>query len=353
NSGVIHSGIYYEPNSLKANFSKTGNCNMMTFCQREGISFKKSGKLIVAVKEKELPILDWLYKRGIKNGLPVKQLTQKDITVKEPHLNALKGVYVPSTGVVNYKDVAEVFTHKVKSNNNEILLDTKVENIETYVDFILIKTNQGNFKTKFMINCAGLYSDKIAEHAGIKVDMKIIPFRGEYFKLKEEKKHLVKSLIYPVPNPKFPFLGVHFTRGINNEIFIGPNAVPSLKREGYAKKDFDIKEFYEVLKYKPFWTIAYNNMDEGIKEILKSFSKKLFLKEVNNFFPQLTKKDLIPSSSGVRAQAIRNDGKMLDDFFIAQTNHACHILNAPSPAATASLEIGKYVIELIEKNKIL
>ncbi|HET7578332.1 MAG TPA: L-2-hydroxyglutarate oxidase [Bacillales bacterium] len=349
NSGVIHSGIYYKPGSMKARFAKTGNDHMVEFCEREGVPYDRCGKLIVAVDQRELPQLEKLYQRGLKNGLDVKKVTKEEIREREPHLKAVDGIYVPTTGIVDYKQVSAAYVDKFKSQNGELQLETEVKAVENQTGHLLVKTNQGNFKTRFLINCAGLYSDKIAEKAGVKTDMQIVPFRGEYYKIRKEKEHLVKNLVYPVPNPDFPFLGVHFTRMVGGGVDIGPNAVLSFKREGYTKTDVDLKELIEVLKYKPFWQIAFGNMQEGLKEIFKSFSKKMFLKDVNKYFPQLKEEDLIPAEAGVRAQALSNDGRLLDDFFIVQSDRAIHVCNAPSPAATASLEIGNYIVGLVRK----
>jgi len=353
NSGVIHSGIYYNPGSMKADFAKSGNNSLINFCKNEGVPYEQCGKMIVAVEKDELDQMNNLYQTGLKNGLNIKKMSKSEINEREPFVSALEGIFIPSTGIVDYKKVAEAYKNKAEENKSEFLMGTKVESIKNYSDHQLLKTDSGNYiQTKIVVNCAGLFSDKIAEKSGIKTDMKIVPFRGEYFKVKEHKEHLVNSLIYPVPNPDFPFLGVHFTRMMSGEVNIGPNAIPSFKREGYTKKDINVKEFYEVLKYKPFWQVAFSNMEEGIKEILKSFSKKLFLKDVNKYFPQLTEDDLTPEKAGVRAQALGRDGKLIDDFFIAQTDRAIHICNAPSPAATASLEIGNYIVKLIEAKYI-
>lgn len=350
NSGVIHSGIYYKPGSIKADFAKSGNNNLMTFCKREGVPFEQCGKIIVAVEENELDQMEKLYQRGLQNSLDVKKVSKEEINEREPYVNGLEGIFVPSTGIVDYKQVADAYKNKAQENGSEFLLGAKVQEIKKHSNYLSIKTDNDNIiQTKIVVNCAGLYSDKIAENSGVKTDMKIIPFRGEYFKVKKDKEYLVNNLIYPVPNPEFPFLGVHFTRMMAGGIDIGPNAVPSFKREGYTKRDVNLKELYEILKYKPFWQVAFGNMQEGVKEILKSFSKKLFLKDINKYFPQLTLNDLVPEKAGVRAQALGTDGKLIDDFFIAQTDRAIHICNAPSPAATASLEIGDYIVKLIQK----
>lgn len=351
NSGVIHSGIYYKPGSMKANFATSGNQHMMDFCHKEGVPYDRCGKLIVAVNENELPQLEDLYRRGLQNGLPLKRVSREEIADYEPHLRAIKGIYVPTTGIVDYKQVAAAYVHKLRKNDGELVLGAKVEAIDSHIDHLCVKTSGGSAKTKMIVNCAGLYSDKIAELSGIKLDMKIVPFRGEYYKIKQNRSDLVKNLVYPVPQPDFPFLGVHFTRMISGDVTIGPNAIPSLKREGYAKTDMNLREMFETLRYKPFWQVAFGNVTEGLKELSKSFSKKLFLKSVNQYFPQLREDDLISADAGVRAQALNSDGHLLDDFFIVKTDRMIHVCNAPSPAATASLEIGDYIVNLIRKKR--
>lgn len=344
NSGVIHSGIYYKPGNMKARFAKKGNRHLMEFCQKEGVPYEQCGKLIVAVNEGELPQLEALYQRGLQNGLSVRKVSKQEIREREPYLTALAGIFVPSTGIVDFKQIAAAYAHKLKGNGGELMLETKVLDIDTRIDHLVIKTSRGSFKAKMLVNCAGLYSDKIAEAAGIKLDMRIVPFRGEYFRLKEDKADLVKHLVYPVPHADFPFLGVHFTRMLDGSVHIGPNAVPSLKREGYSKTAINLKELYETVSYKPFWRIAFGNMGEGLKEMGKSFSKSLFIKGVHAYFPQLNEEDIVPAEAGVRAQALDADGNLLEDFFIVKTERMIHVCNSPSPAATASLEIGAYIV---------
>ncbi|HEX6922729.1 MAG TPA: L-2-hydroxyglutarate oxidase [Bacillales bacterium] len=351
NSGVIHSGIYYKPGSIKARFARKGNQHMGEFCEENGIPYDRCGKLIVAVDNKELPLMENLYRRGLENGLSVRKVTKEEMKEIEPNVQGIAGIFVPSTGIVDYKRVSEVYAEKLRQQGGDLLTDTEITAIHTSSDHILLKTSQGNIKTRFMINCAGLYSDKVAKMAGVKIDMKIVPFRGEYFEITKDKQHLVNNLVYPVPNPDFPFLGVHFTRMMNGGIHIGPNAVLSLKREGYTKTDIDLREAAEILSYRAFWKIAVSNMREGLKEMIKSFSKQAFVKDVQRYFPQLEDTDLIPAEAGVRAQALANDGKMLDDFFIVKSDRAVHVCNAPSPAATASLEIGAHIVDLVKEQE--
>ena len=347
NSGVIHSGIYYKPGSFKAKFTRAGSQSMVEFCRQYDLPYQVCGKVIVATKEEELPRLNDLYERGIKNGLQVKKISPEEVKEKEPYVSCLGGIYVPTSGIADYKKVCQKYAELIEQQGGEIKLNTKVIKINNSDNYKVLETNQGEIKGKLMINCAGLYSDRMAELDGVNPQAKIVPFRGEYYQLKTEKQHLVKSLIYPVPNPEFPFLGVHFTRMIDGSVHAGPNAVLSLKREGYKKTDFDLKEFTEVISYPGFWKLAAKHADEGIKEIIRSFSKAAFVHSLQQLIPDVTSDDIVPCEAGVRAQALKADGKLVEDFLIIQDERALHVCNAPSPAATASLEIGKSIVEQI------
>ncbi|MGK7878539.1 MAG: L-2-hydroxyglutarate oxidase [Crocosphaera sp.] len=347
NSGVIHSGIYYKPGSFKAKFTRAGSQSMVEFCQKYDLPHEVCGKVIVATKEKELPLLDNLYKRGLENGLEVKKISPEEVKEKEPYVNCLAGIYVPTSGIADYKKVCEKYAEIIEQQGGEIKLNTKVLKIGNANKYKFLETSQGEIKAKFIINCGGLYSDRLAQLDGVNPQAKIVPFRGEYYQLTPEKRYLVKSLIYPVPNPEFPFLGVHFTKMVDGSIHAGPNAVLSLKREGYKKTDFDFKELAEVLAYPGFWRLATKHADEGIKEIIRSFSKAAFVNSLQQLIPEVTDNDVIPCEAGVRAQALKMDGKLVEDFLIIQDEQALHVCNAPSPAATASLEIGKYIVAQI------
>jgi L-2-hydroxyglutarate oxidase len=348
NSGVIHSGIYYKPGSLKARFSKEGSRKLIEFCEKHDIDFEICGKVIVATEKEELPLLQNLYKRGLDNGLNIAMIDKHELQSIEPHVNGLAAIHVKSAGIVDYQKVANKFAELIQENGGEIQLNCRVENIEETSDTVVVEcANNKTFKARYLINCAGLHSDRIAQLNGLTTGMKIIPFRGEYYKLKPEKKYLVKNLIYPVPNPKFPFLGVHFTRMIDGEIHAGPNAVLSFKREGYKKSDFNLKDVAEMLTYPAFWKMASKNMREGLKEIVRSFSKTVFVRSLQRLIPEIREKDVVPAGSGVRAQALTKDGKLIDDFFIVSNKRSIHILNAPSPAATASISIGQAIVEKI------
>ncbi|MDJ0691605.1 MAG: L-2-hydroxyglutarate oxidase [Xenococcaceae cyanobacterium MO_188.B32] len=347
NSGVIHSGIYYKPGGFKARFCRAGNRSMVEFCQQHNIDYEICGKVIVAVEESELPLLENLYQRGLQNGLKVSKISAEEVKEIEPHVRCLAGLHVPSTGIVNYKQVCQKFADLIRLQGGELYLNTKLVRIVNASNSQILETTQGMFATKFVINCAGLHSDRVAKLGKAKPDAKIIPFRGEYYELIPEKRSLVNTLIYPVPNPAFPFLGVHFTKMIDGSVHAGPNAVLSFKREGYHKTDFELKDLVEVLTYPGFWKLAAKHSDEGIQEIIRSFSKAAFVRSLQRLIPEVQADDLIPTHAGVRAQALRNNGKLVDDFSIVKGQNSIHVCNAPSPAATSSIEIGKAIVEQI------
>ncbi|NJN86897.1 MAG: L-2-hydroxyglutarate oxidase [Leptolyngbyaceae cyanobacterium SL_7_1] len=353
NSGVIHSGIYYKPGSFKATFCREGCRSMVEFCQQHNIPHEVCGKVIVATEPHELPLLENLYQRGLQNDIQVARLTAEEVREIEPHVNCLVGVRVFSTGIADYKQVCQTYAELVRSQGGDLYLNTKVEKIVTRGDAQVLETNNGAFETRFVVNCAGLHSDRMARLNQVDPQAKIVPFRGEYYELTPEKRYLVKGLIYPVPNPDFPFLGVHFTRMIDGSVHAGPNAVLSFKREGYTKTDFDLRDFAEVMTYPGFWKLAAKHADEGIKEIIRSFSKAAFVHSLQRLIPEVTAEDVIPTHAGVRAQALMHDGKLVDDFLILQGPRSVHVCNAPSPAATSSLEIGKAVVQQIPEQQHL
>lgn len=350
NSGVIHSGIYYKPGSLKAKNCIDGYNMMVDFCKEHGIKFDLCGKLIVAVNDSELPELEKLYKRGHENGLTkITYLNKEQIADYEPHLNGVKAIHVPYTGIIDYTEVCEKLAELVTQMGGEIYLNHKAEDIHVETDYTQVITPLKTFTTSMLVNCAGLYCDKVAELAGEETDTKIIPFRGEYYMLKPEKRHLVKNLIYPVPDPNFPFLGVHFTRMIYGDVEAGPNAVFAFKREGYHKSDVDLEEMFESLAWPGFQKVAAKYWKTGMGEFYRSFSKAAFTKALQRLIPELQEDDLIPAEAGVRAQACDRTGGLLDDFKIIERVNAIHVLNAPSPAATSSLSIGKTIAGLAVK----
>jgi L-2-hydroxyglutarate oxidase len=345
NSGVIHAGVYYKPGSLKAKFARDGNRSMVEFCQQHGIPHEVCGKVIVATEASELERLDNLFQRATANGLPVRKIGPEEIREREPHVRAIAGIWSPTTGIVNYKQVTETYARIVREQGGELRLNTRVEQIHERGDGVTVETNNGSIQGRFLINCAGLHSDRVAQKAGVKTRMKIVPFRGEYFETVPDKRYLVKGLIYPVPNPNFPFLGVHFTRMIDGTVHAGPNAVLALKREGYRKTDVDLRDFAEVMTYPAFWKLAGKFMDEGLKEMVRSASKAVFVKSMQRLIPEIQTRDVIPTHAGVRAQALMDDGALMDDFVIIDGQRSIHVCNAPSPAATASIEIGKAIVE--------
>ena len=343
NSGVIHSGIYYKPGSFKARFCKAGNASMQAFCSEHGIPFELCGKVIVATDARDLAQLDVLYKRGVENGLEVRRLSAPEMREIEPHMAGIAGLHVPSTGIVDYKAVLAKLAALVVARGGEIRFDTRVLSVRDRV----IETTSGDVECRTLINCAGLYSDRVARASGADVQARIVPFRGEYYQLKPERASLVKGLIYPVPNPSFPFLGVHCTRMMDGSVHLGPNAVLAFSREGYHKSTVNLRDLAETLTYPGFWKLAVRHWRDGTQEMVRSFSRAAFVRSLQRLVPEITEDDVIPSEAGVRAQALRPDGTLEDDFLIVQRPGAIHVCNAPSPAATASLEIGKTVAAAI------
>lgn len=345
NSGVIHSGIYYKPGSLKAENCLRGYRYLTEFCTVHNIPFELPGKIIVATHHSELPRLDDLYRRGLANGLTdIKMLNKDQLIGYEPHVAGISGISVPYAGIVDYKAVskkiAELFVQKY---SGEIFTNHEVLNISFGKNEAVIKTTQNDFTAKLVVNTAGLFSDRIGRFSIKKPGLRIIPFRGEYYKLKPEKEYLVKNLIYPVPDPDFPFLGVHFTRMINGGVEAGPNAVFAFKREGYRKTDISLKDLYDSISWPGFQKVMFKYTKMGLGEFYRSYSKNAFTRALQRLLPEITSDDLVAGGSGVRAQACDRHGKLIDDFFIEETDLAINVLNAPSPAATASLSIGEEI----------
>lgn len=345
NSGVIHSGIYYTPGSLKARFARQGNHSMVEFCQDHGIPYQVCGKVIVAVEEKELSLLENLFQRALQNQLKVERLSAGQVREIEPHVQCLAGIKVPSTGITDFAKVCAKYAELIQHMGGTVKLGAKVEGIRASHDGYVVETSHGPFETRFLINCAGLHSDRVARLGGMDPEAKILPFRGEYYKLIPERRHLVRTLIYPVPNLNFPFLGVHFTRMIDGSVHAGPNAVLSFKREGYHKTSFNLADFVETTTFEGFWKLAKKHLDEGWMEMRRSFSKAAFVRSLQRLIPELRMSDVVPTHAGVRAQAVRPDGSLVDDFLIIKGRNSVHVCNAPSPAATASLEIGRAVVD--------
>jgi L-2-hydroxyglutarate oxidase len=349
NSGVIHSGIYYKPGSYKAKFARDGSSSMVEFCREHDIPHEVCGKVIVATREKELQGLENLFQRGLQNGLPIRKISPQEVNEIEPHINCVAGIHVTTTGITNYRKVSHKYLELFLERGGDVMFQNQVRRITNRGSTHLIETTAGEYEAKFLVNCAGLYSDRITRLAGKEPGVKIVPFRGEYYELVPSKRHLVKTLIYPVPNPEFPFLGVHFTRMIDGSVHCGPNAVLAFKREGYKKTDFNLRDFCETLSYHGFWKLARKNFGEGMKEIYRSLSKAAFVRSLQQLIPEVQAADLVPCEAGVRAQALLNDGSLVDDFLIVRGRNALHVCNAPSPAATASLEIGKAIVAQISE----
>ena len=350
NSGVIHSGIYYKPGSLKALNCIEGYHLLIEFCKVHQIPFELCGKIIVATSESELTALDNIYKRGVENGLTgLRYINSEEIKAIEPETYGVKGLVVPQTGIVDYKVVANKYAEVFQSLGGVLMFNQKVVAVNAQAHEIQVKTSQQSFTTRLMVNCAGLYSDKVAAMTIPDLDIKIIPFRGEYYALKHEKRQMVKHLIYPVPDPNFPFLGVHFTRRIDGEIEAGPNAVLAFKREGYKKSQINLKELIESLTWSGFIAVFKKYWRTGFGEMYRSFSKAAFTKALQKLMPNIKASDLVVGGAGVRAQACDKTGGLIDDFAIRELPGQIHVLNAPSPAATSSLAIGKSIAALAFK----
>ncbi|MDD5581509.1 MAG: L-2-hydroxyglutarate oxidase [Methylobacter sp.] len=345
NSGVLHAGLYYAPGSAKAKLAVTGIRQMTNFCRAEGIAHEICGKLVVAVTPEELPRLDELLRRGIANGL--QGLRKVDVTEMrkiEPHVNGLAAVHVPEEGIVDYRQVCDRLAVHIQERGGRIVTSAKVARLERKAGAWVATTSIAEFNADFLINCAGLHCDLVAEQAGEQRDIRIIPFRGEYYYLKPAARHLVKNLVYPVPNPQFPFLGVHFTRMIQGGVEAGPNAVLAFAREGYQLTKFDTRDTLDMLLFPGLWRFLRKYPAMACTELIQSFSKAHFCRTLQRLVPDIRTADLAPGGAGVRAQAMKPTGDLVDDFHLVIRQDALHVLNAPSPAATASLAIGEHIV---------
>ena len=348
NSGVIHSGIYYKPGSLKAKNCISGYHQLIEFCDKHGIKYDICGKIVVATDDFQLPQLDELRRWGEANGLKdIKVLGKEEIREYEPYASGIKALYIPQTGIIDYADVITKYSELVLSFGGEIRCREKVIKLLTSFDEITVETIKNSYTASYVVSCAGLMSDRVAKMTQEKLPLRIIPFRGEYYKLKKEKEYLVKNLIYPVPDPAFPFLGVHFTRMVKGGIEAGPNAVLAFKREGYKKSDFSFRDSYETLTWPGFHTIAKKYWRTGLGEFHRSFSKTAFVTALQKLLPEITIDDIEVGGSGVRAQACERDGGLVDDFLFVEEKLVLHVCNAPSPAATSSLAIGETISKII------
>lgn len=348
NSGVIHSGIYYKPGSLRAVNCKHGYELMLHFCREHGVSFDICGKIIVASEEKEREQLDKIYRRGLDNGLSgIRKIGPSEARAIEPHVRAVEAVWVPQAGIVDYGTVAQKYAELILKNGGAVFTNQPVKFIRVTGKEVVVQTDNQEFAGKIFVNCAGLYSDKVAQMTGEQPDLQILPFRGEYYELKHESERLVRNLIYPVPNPNFPFLGVHFTRMIQGGIEAGPNAVLAFRREGYSRWDLNIRELAETLVFPGFRKIARKYWRDGWAEMQRSYSKRHFVRALQRLVPEISAEDLVPGRAGVRAMACDRAGNLLDDFLILTRPRIVNVCNAPSPAATASLAVGETVAEKV------
>jgi (S)-2-hydroxyglutarate dehydrogenase len=348
NSGVIHSGLYYKTGSLKARNCVAGAASMKRFCQQNGVPFEECGKLVVATCLEEVPRLEQLHQRGIANGVPgLRILSREQFREVEPHCDGMSGLQVPSTGIVDYTAVSQKYAELIAKAGGEIVLRAKVLGLRRDGSMNVVETSAGTLRARYVINCAGLYSDTIARMDGVETDLEIVPFRGEYYEVKPERRQLVKALIYPVPDPRFPFLGVHFTRRVNGSVEAGPNALLAFRREGYTGTAPDLDEAMQMLRFPGFRKMARKYWRMGLIEQYRSWVKKAFVKSLQKMVPELQESDLAPGGSGVRAQAVNGDGNLVDDFYFIHSQGMIHVCNVPSPAATASLEIGKGIVDML------
>tara|TARA_B100001142_G_scaffold327638_1_gene385764 strand:+ start:1878 stop:3089 length:1212 start_codon:yes stop_codon:yes gene_type:complete len=351
NSGVIHSGIYYKPGSWKSEFCVSGVTKIKEFCDDNEIEYVECGKTIVATSEEELGRLQDLYERGIANGVPgLEMIGPERLNEIEPHVSGIQALWSPKTGIVDYVKITNRYADIFRENGGTVFLDTAVINIDTRDSGITLETNNGSIHTEHIINCAGLYSDKVAEMMGQDIGVHIIPFRGEYYKLSSDAEYLVQGLIYPVPDPRFPFLGVHYTRNIHGYVEAGPNAVLAFQQEGYKKTDINIKEMSRTFMFPGFWKMLKSNWKTGMSELYRSYNKSKFVSDLRRLIPSIEAESLVSGGAGVRAQAVDRTGFLLDDFKIVESRNALHVINAPSPGATSSLAIGQHLSELAEKN---
>lgn len=349
NSGVIHSGLYYKPGSLKARLCVEGRAAMIRFCQEHDIPHEICGKVIVATDASEIPGLQELLRRGQANGVAgMRELNSAQIREIEPHASGIAGLHVPGTGITDYRMVASQYAQLIRQNGGEVLTGCGVRRIVRQPDSVVLETNCEAVQTKFAVNCAGLQSDIIAGMAGARLGLQIVPFRGEYYDVVPAKQHLIRGLIYPVADPRFPFLGVHFTRRIAGGVEAGPNAVFSFKREGYSRTSFDVGDTLAASLFPGFWKMAGRYWKSGLGEMYRSWSKPAFTHALQKLVPELTEADIQPGGSGVRAQALDRSGKLLDDFCFAHQDRFLHVCNVPSPAATASLMIGREIVKTLQ-----
>ena len=342
NSGVIHSGLYYKPGSLKATLCAAGREDIVRFAEDHGVPYDRCGKVVVATAEDQIPKLEELERRGIANGLEgMVRIGPEQIQEHEPHVRGVDGLFVPQTGIIDYRAVTEKYGELIRGRGHELRLSSRVVGVSLRPDHITLETATGEVRAKNIVNCAGLQSDRVARMCGVDPGLQIVPFRGEYYELVPTKHHLCRTLIYPVPDPRFPFLGVHFTRMIHGGVEAGPNAVLAFEREGYKHSDINLPDMFEYATYGGFWKMAWKYWPMALGEFHRSFFKGAFVSALQGLIPEITAADVVRGGAGVRAQALEPDGALSDDFRIKEAEHQFHVLNAPSPAATASLAIGR------------
>jgi L-2-hydroxyglutarate oxidase len=347
NSGVIHSGVYYKPGSLKAKLCVAGAAAMVEFCLDHGIAHQVCGKVIVATRPEELARLEELQRRGEANGLTgLRSIGPEELREVEPHASGLRALVVPSTGITDYAAVCDKYAELIGQCGGTILTSHAVTALKRSADEIVVETNQGAFSSAALINCAGLFSDRVSRMAGDDPQVMIVPFRGEYYDLIPERASLVRGLIYPVPDPRFPFLGVHFTRRVNGRVDAGPNAVLAFRREGYRRTDFNLRDLASSLAFPGFWRMAAKNWLSGLDEFHRSLSKAAFVRALQGLVPEVRERDFVPGGVGVRAQAVTREGTLVDDFKFVMSGQVLQVLNVPSPAATASLVIGRTIVDM-------
>ncbi len=347
NSGVIHSGLYYKPGSLKARNCVEGRDLMYRFCEEHGVPHERCGKVVAAISERELPALDELERRGRANGLSgMRRLGPEEIRELEPHVAGVAGLHVPHTGIVDYRRVIELFADEVRADGGEILLGARVGKVRRMGGELVLETGRGAVTARALVNCAGLQADRVARLCGVRPGLQIVPFRGEYYALRPERQSLVRNLVYPVPDPAFPFLGVHFTRMIHGGVEAGPNAVLAWKREGYRHRDVSVRDLAQMAGYGGFWRMARRYWATGLGELYRSVSKRAFVNALRKLVPDLRADDIVRAGAGVRAQAVEPTGVLCDDFRIVEAEGMVHVLNAPSPGATASISIGQTIADL-------
>lgn len=343
NSGVIHSGIYYRPGSLKAENCREGKRRLVEFCEREGVSYDMCGKVVVAVEERDLPGLQRIYERGLQNGIACEIISGDRLRELEPHCAGIRAIHVPEAGIADYRGVCERLAALIQEHDGEVRLNREVRGMHSATGAVILETSHEMVEARYVVNCAGLYSDRVAAMSGHPPQVRIVPFRGEYYELRPDRRHVCRNLIYPVPDPAFPFLGVHFTRMFDGRVECGPSAILALAREGYTFRTVNVRDMLEAVTYPGLLKLVRRHWRKGIIEIRQSLSKSYYTKTLQRLIPEVTEDDLVPAPAGVRAQAIDRHGHLVDDFYFEESERVVNVCNAASPAATASLNVGRLV----------